>query len=222
MDPKFWYEVWEQGRVGFHQKRPNPQLREFWPQLGLHGRGRVLVPLAGKSRDMLWLREQEHEVIGVELSEIAVRDFWRENDLTAVSEPFGPFERYTSEASSGLELWCGDYFRVTPQMVAEAEITAVYDRAALIALPPDMRRKYAEHTAAILPSGTKVLLLAIEYSQDEMQGPPFSVSDAEVRQNYGRAFALTHLRQHDVLQKDRRLRHFLTSLTENIYMLERK
>ena len=220
MDAKFWYEVWETGRLGFHQKRPNPQLREFWPQLDLHGRGRVFVPLAGKSRDMLWLREQGHEVVGVELSEIAVQDFWRENDLTAVAEPFGSFVRYKGE---GIELWCGDFFALTSEMVEEEMgITAVYDRAALIALPPDLRQKYTHHMAHILPANTKMLLLAIEYSQDEMQGPPFSVSDAEVRQVYSPDFALTHLRQHNALEKDRRLRHFLSSLIENVYLLEKK
>ncbi len=224
MDAKFWYQVWEQGRLGFHQTRPNPQLVEFWPQVvaasHTHGRGPVLVPLAGKSKDMLWLREQGHTVVGVELSEIAVRDFFAENDLTAVSEPFGSFVRYRSQPA-GLELWCGDFFDLTLEMVQEVGITAVYDRASLIALPPEMRPAYMQQMARILPAHTHILLLAIEYDQAEMSGPPFSVPDAEIRQNYSEAFHLTHLRQQNVLQKDRRLRHFLSSLTENVYLLER-
>lgn len=222
MDAKFWYQVWEQGRLGFHQTRPNPQLVQFWPQVvaATHGRGPVLVPLAGKSKDMLWLREQGHEVVGVELSEIAVQDFFAENDLTAVSEPFGAFTRYRSQPE-GLELWCGDFFELTGEMMREVGITAVYDRAALIALPPQMRPAYGQQMARILPPHTPILLLAIEYEQAEMSGPPFSVSDAEIRQNYGEAFHLTHLRQQNVLKKDRRLRHFLSALTENVYLLER-
>jgi thiopurine S-methyltransferase len=219
MDAKFWYEVWEQGRLGFHQKRPNPQLRAYWPQLELHGRGRVLVPLAGKSRDMLWLRDQGHDVLGIELSEIAVRAFFAENDL-----PFEITEQdgFQCFQSGGLALWCGDFFGLTPEIIVEAGITAVYDRAALIALPADLRARYTAHMAAILPTDTKMLLLAIEYSQAEMQGPPFSVTDQEVRDSYDHDFYLTQLHQHNALEKDRRLRHFLSSLTENVYLLEKR
>ena len=81
MDAEFWLERWREGRTHFHQTRITPLLQKYWPTLAVPKGGRVLVPLAGKSLDMVWLAAQGHAVLGVELSQLAVDQFFEENEL---------------------------------------------------------------------------------------------------------------------------------------------
>ncbi|BBP45174.1 thiopurine S-methyltransferase [Thiosulfatimonas sediminis] len=177
MQAAFWHEMWAGGVVGFHQQEINRFLRDFWPQLELDGQGQVLVPLCGKSLDMLWLRELGHDVLGVELSQKALHEFLAENALNA--EPV-QHENYCGYQLPQMTLLCGDFFQLTPQDCAQ--VKAVYDRASIIALPPEMRRDYAQHLQKILPLGTPFLMVIMEYDQSAMDGPPFSVKESEVRE----------------------------------------
>ena len=150
MKADFWHERWESGRTGFHQDETNRYLVQHWNRLQVNADAKVFVPLCGKSRDMLWLRDQGHDVVGAELSSIAVRDFFKEHDLEVSQSAQGDFERWDSE---GVTLLCGDVFKLR---AGDLEgVGAVYDRAALIALPPEMRRDYVKHLGEILPSRTK-------------------------------------------------------------------
>lgn len=160
MDLQFWRDRWREGRIGFHEGRPNAMLERHLARLG--ERRRVLVPLCGKAEDLAFLAAAGHEVVGVELVEAAARAFFAGH-----------------EGIRGVEIIVGDYFAVTPERVGP--IDALYDRAALIALPAEMRAAYVEHTRRLLAPGSPGLLVAIEYAQDRMDGPPFSVPDAEVR-----------------------------------------
>lgn len=175
MQADFWHEMWESGVVGFHQQVINEFLREHWPKLALQGDEQVLVPLCGKSLDMLWLTQQGHQVLGVELSQKALDEFVKENQLTAQPAKHDQFCGYDLP---DMKLLCGDFFHLSKSDCTE--VKAVYDRAAIIALPPKMRQQYAQHLQEILPAGCQILMVIMSYDQNKMVGPPFSVEQAEV------------------------------------------
>ena len=140
MQPEFWQDRWASNQIGFHQREVNPYLQRHWPVLGLPVVVKVLVPLCGKSLDLLWLAGQGHQVLGIELSQTAVEDFFSEQQLAPEVSDAGAFKVYRAGA---IELWCGDFFALTARDVADC--AALYDRAALIALPPPMRERYGAH-----------------------------------------------------------------------------
>ena len=215
MDISFWHDRWRRNEIGFHQAEINSHLQEFWPRLGLATASAVFVPLCGKTRDMLWLRAQGHAVLGVELSPIAVRDFFRENELTPRVSRRDPFEVWEAD---GLTLLCGDFFTLTPTWLRD--VGGVYDRASLIALPPAMRPRYAEHMAAILPANAAILLVTMEYPPAGMQGPPFTVDEAELRRLYETRFRVDSLLRKDILAENPQFRvRGLTALHEHVYRL---
>jgi thiopurine S-methyltransferase len=181
VEEEFWLECWNQQRIGFHQQSVNAQLQRFWPELGLAAGDAVLVPLCGKSGDMRWIRSQGHPVLGVELSPLAVAAFFSESGVVPERRRQGSFEAYEA---GGIRVLCGNFFDLTAEDVAG--VRAVYDRAALVALPPAMRERYAAHVADILPSGARMLLVTLEFPQAQMEGPPFPVPPAEVEWLYGR------------------------------------
>ncbi len=189
LEHDFWHQRWAEKQIGFHQQRVNSRLRKYWPQLGVAPQAGAFVPLCGKSLDMIWLAEQGHAVRGVELSEIACRDFFADNRLP-FSESDG--ERYRRFCGVGeaaaIELWAGDFFAL--QAADLAGIGGVYDRAALVALPPQMRGDYVAKLAELLAPGTPLLLIGMQYDQNKMKGPPFSVPDEEVRALFAADFSL--------------------------------
>lgn len=194
MDPEFWQERWQQGQTGFHQDRPTPLLEQYWHEAYAPKGCRVLVPLCGKSLDLLWLAEHGHRVLGVELSPIAVQQFFTEQRMTPrihVS-PSGTHYR-----SGSIEVVLGDAFALEDSLLASCQ--AVYDRAALIALPPDLRRRYVYSVYARMAPGTRALVIDLEYPQAERQGPPFSVDAAEMRALFGERWAVELLQRQDIL-----------------------
>lgn len=176
MEADFWHQMWAGGSLGFHQNEINAFLTQHWPQLALQGSERVLVPLCGKSKDMLWLAEQGHSVLGVELSETAVDAFFAENQLAAKPINHDCFAGAETEA---IQLYCGDFFKLSAQDCKD--VKAVYDRAAIVALPEAMRQQYVAHLKTILPKGTRYLIVIMDYDQSLMSGPPFSVTEDELR-----------------------------------------
>lgn len=218
MQPEFWHSRWETQQIGFHQATINPRLQAFWHTLALPAGSRAFVPLCGKSRDMLWLLEQGHRVLGVELSPIAVEAFFTENNLNPNRSQHREFARWEQDEVCIL---CGDFFALTPQDLAD--VVAVYDRAALIALPPDLRIQYAQHMTRLLRVGTKVLLTTIEYPQALVSGPPFSVEAQEVYRLYEANFSIECLQRQDVLAGNPRfLQNGITTVSEVTYRLERR
>lgn len=216
MKNEFWLERWEREETGFHQDETNPYLCQYWQDLHAAHEGEVFVPLCGKSRDMLWLREQGYRVLGVELSAIAVQAFFRENGLIPQRVTAGKFDCYEAD---GIRILCGDFFDLCKDDLAQA--SSVYDRASLIALPPEMRERYARHLAGILPPATKILLITFDYPQPEMPGPPFAVSAGEVEALYRGRAGVRLLAQLDVLPQNPRFRERgLSSLQENVFLLE--
>lgn len=215
MEPRFWHERWELNEIGFHQKQTHPGLHEYWPQLGVKV-GQVFVPLCGKSLDMVWLRQQGHAVLGVELSPIAVQDFFKEQESTPTN---GMIDDFQSFADGEIELLCGDFFDLQPKHLHD--IRAVYDRAALIALPQDMQTQYVVHLLKVLPQRPPILLITFEYDQTEMQGPPFSVPEARIVELFGLAYRIDKLIEQDLLEEYPGLKsRGLTVLKEKVYCLK--
>jgi thiopurine S-methyltransferase len=217
MESQFWRERWQQGAIAFHQPQVNADLQAHWPRLKCPKSASVFVPLCGKSVDMVWLRAQGHQVIGVELSELAVAAFFAEQQLQPVRVRAGPLERWSA---AGYQLYVGDFFELGAAQLAG--VHCVYDRAALIALPPPLRTRYAQHLSALLGAADKILLLTMNYPQQQMPGPPFAVSEAEVRRLFVPDFSVTRIASRDALLEEPRFQQRgLTSRDEEAYLLER-
>jgi thiopurine S-methyltransferase len=215
MQASFWHERWESSDIGFHRQEIDAHLQQFWSGLAVGSGRRVFVPLCGKSRDMLWLAGEGHPVTGVELSSLACEAFFAENQLSPRRFQQGAFEVWETDEIRILQ---GDFFDLGPLEVADC--AGVYDRAALIALPPQMRADYARHLAAILPAGVQVLLVTLEYDQSARPGPPFAVGEAEVRALYEPSCAVELLYTHDALSPDSPWRRQgLTWLEEKVYRI---
>lgn len=191
MEPDFWHARWQQRQIGFHQADIHPLLRQFWATLNLPADSEVLVPLCGKSKDMLWLHQQGHAVLGVELSEIALREFVDEHQLSAAPVQH---DHYCGYDLADMTLLCGDFFHLSAADCAE--VRAVYDRAALVALPPEMRQRYVEHMLTVLPGGCQLLLISMESAGLGDRGPPFMVNEAEIREHFRRARTIELLHTH--------------------------
>ncbi|SEQ14973.1 thiopurine S-methyltransferase [Azotobacter beijerinckii] len=160
-DNPLWLQLWRDRRTDFHQKKVNHYLARFWPDLARPQGSRIFVPLCGKSLDMIWLAEQGHHVIGVELSPVAVRAFFRENRLQPSRRQMGDF---TLWEHGRIGILCGDYFALDKADLGP--IDTVYDRAALTALPEDIRRLYVAHLRRIVPASAGVFLLTIEDAEE--------------------------------------------------------
>ena len=165
-----WLERWREGRIGWHEEGGNASLKKHWKASGR----RVLVPMCGKTVDMLWLEEQGNSVVGVELSDIAARAFFEENDLQYTIRE-GTLPAYTA-LGRDITIFCGDLFAFD-----EPGFTGWYDRGAFVATPAEQRAAYAEHINALLAPGACRLLITLEYDDVIAAGPPFSTSPEEIR-----------------------------------------
>lgn len=215
MKKDFWLERWERNETGFHQNEINPYLLQYWQELHLARGSEVFVPLCGKSHDMLWLKQQGYRVLGVEVSSIAVQAFFEENGYAPHHITGKKFDCCEAES---IRILCGDFFDLCKDDLVN--INAVYDRASLIALPPEMRKCYVRHLTSILPPRTKILLISVDYPQAEMSGPPFALSSGEVEVLYRDYAEIRLLAQQDTLAQNPRFQQRgLSRFQESIYLL---
>lgn len=177
VDPNFWHKRWNEGRIGFHEGQPNQHLVKHRAALGTAAC--VFVPLCGKTEDLAWLASQGHRVLGLELVVSAVEAFFDEHGAKPEVSKLGPFTRYTAQNISVL---AGDFFASTPEMLGP--LGALYDRAAVIALPEPMRGRYVKHLRTLMQAGARGLVVTVEYPQAMMEGPPFSVPEHELRAHF--------------------------------------
>jgi len=209
MEQEFWRARWDEGRIGFHEGEVNRYLETWWPRIVAAADSRVLVPLCGKAVDLLWLRERGHRVVGVEFAAAAVEAFEAEHGQR-----------------DGLHLLQADFLALQPSELAAAgggPPQAWYDRAAMVALPPEMRALYVDRLHALLPSDARGLLVTFAYPQEEKQGPPFSVEADEVRERYAAGFEIELLADVDRLGAEPRHREAgLTRLHEQVWRLRRR
>jgi len=219
MNPDFWLERWTQGQIGFHQPEANPYLQKYWPELALPRGATVFVPLCGKTLDMRWLHDQGHRVLGLEISRKAVGDFFDDWGVEARIAQQGPYERWEAR---GITVLCGDFFDLREQDLGDVD--AVFDRAALIALPATMRTAYARKLYDTLPARVLMLLITLDYEQAQMAGPPFAVSDREVHTLYADASSvrrLAALEVSDAPEYARFRERGATRLVERVHLIEK-
>ena len=213
----FWHERWQRNEIGFHETQVHAGLQKYWSELALPSRCEVLVPLCGKSLDMHWLAERGHRVLGVELSALACRAFFEESKLPVRVRHDGRFEHFES---GPYRLLCGDAFDLTATDLGAAR--AVYDRAALVALPPAMRRRYADLLRLRLPATASMLLVTFDYEQRLKAGPPHAVSMDEVHALYDAAFKVRVCEDSGHIEPPERLKERgLTWMSERIIALTR-
>lgn len=193
MEASFWHDRWQKNNIqGFNLPAPNPLLVRHFPAWGLANNARVFVPLCGKSIDLPWLVSQGCRVVGAELSPLAVEQFFRESGLEPTVTTRGALQLFQAPS---IDFYCGDVFALSPELLGPVD--AIYDRAALVALPPELRRRYTAHLLA-LSGAVPQLLVTYVYDQDRMDGPPFSISAEEVAQHYQSRYRLTRLSSESV------------------------
>jgi thiopurine S-methyltransferase len=217
VQPEFWLDRWRLAQTAFHQLSVDRFLSAYWPALNPSATGSVFVPLCGKSLDLLWLRDRGHSVVGVELSVVALESFCQEHGIPARRRLLADFDVYEAD---NFRLLRGDFFKLTRLMLGNASL--IYDRAALISWAPSLQTAYVKHMTTLSAAGTQTLLVALEYPQDKMKGPPFSVTTDEVHHLYASGHSIEELDRRDILEFEPRLKaRGLTELHEVCYRLVR-
>ncbi len=218
MEHSFWLDRWRRSDIGFHQPKAHDFLERHWPALAVPKGAEVLVPLCGKSNDMVWLAENGHFVIGTELAQSAIDQFFAERSRT----PAAVIEAgFTVSRAGPYTLWCGDHLMLEPAVTRR--IDGVFDRAALVAMPYIKQRPYADKLAALTPSGVPVLLVSLSYDPSEMDGPPFPVSPERIEELFSRDFRITLLEKRDGLNASQNLKkRGVTALHEMAWKLVRR
>jgi thiopurine S-methyltransferase len=199
MNRDYWINRWKENRIGFHKAGVNPLLERFWPRVAA-AHGRTLVPLCGKSDDLAWIAGRGHDVVGVDLSEIAARAFASEHRLEVTVTESPPF---TVLRDGHITYLAGDFFDLTPENAGLFNLA--YDRAALIAMPEDRRPAYARQLRSMLEPGAQILLIALEYDPQQMSGPPHTVPESEVRTLFA-GHKIEKLQEVDCLEDEPRFR----------------
>lgn len=192
MDAKFWHQRWQSNETGFHESQANSLLVANLNLLSVARDERVFLPLCGKTLDIAWLLSKGYRVAGAELSELAVKQLFEGLAIDPIIADAGKLKHYSA---SGLDLYCGDIFQLDQNILGTVD--AVYDRAALVALPLAMRHQYSKHVTAIA-ANARQLVITFEYDQSAMQGPPFSISADEVYQHYKNNYKVTALASRQV------------------------
>ena len=211
-----WLERWRKGTTGWHRSDINPQLIENINQLVEARFQKIFVPLCGASLDMKYLIDQGFHVVGVELSSLAIDRFFNENQIEYKVSKVGDFDLYQGK---NIDIYCGDFFKLKRDYLDE--VSYIYDRAALIALNPDLQKKYVGHLKEILPNGSKILLLTMFYPENEMEGPPFSVGDDNVEDLFAEFKEIKKISS--VNEKESSLKPDdlnLTYLFKNVYLID--
>jgi thiopurine S-methyltransferase len=196
MHHEFWHERWGNNQIGFHLPEANALLVKHFHALHLKQGARIFIPLCGKTLDIAWLLEHGYCVVGAELSQMAIEDLFSGLNLTPTITKKGKLTHYSAP---NIDIFVGDIFNLTPELLGKVD--AVYDRAALVALPDEMRKQYTQHILKITQSDSQPiqqLLICLEYEQSLHAGPPFSVDADEVKTHYQASHELVLLASESV------------------------
>lgn len=192
MDANFWHQKWERNETAFHQNEANPLLVKYLSGLSLKEGSRIFIPLCGKTRDIAWLLTNGYCVAGAELSKVAIKQLFAELGLEPKISSFDKLEHYSA---TNIDVFAGDIFNLSRNTLGSVD--AIYDRAALVALPLEMRKQYTKHLMQITGKAPQ-LLISYVYDQSAIDGPPFSISNEEVNQHYTDNYGLTLIASVDV------------------------
>jgi thiopurine S-methyltransferase len=193
MDAEFWLSKWNSNQIGFHQHQGNEHLQNFWQHCVSNAATTVLVPLCGKSPDLFWLSNLGHKVVGIELSERAITDFFTEHDIQPTVHETSVGMCYSA---GNISIYQGDFFAHDKHIIGQCDV--LYDRAALIALPSTLRNKYVAHLLTLLPHPVQGLLITLAFDYPDKPKPPFPVLDVEVKRHFAAISTLTELAQKDL------------------------
>lgn len=216
MNSDFWRTKWDNGEIGFHQEEVHPWLKTYWSAVAHRRDDRVLVPLCGKSLDLRFLAGAGHPVVGVELVEQAVRAFFEEWEKEPSEEEADGFLKLQA---TQVALYCGDFFGFAAE---EGPFQAWYDRAAFVALPPQLRAPYAQRILELTAPGSRGLLIGFDYPPEEQAGPPFATSRREVEQFFGKDWHVEQLAFEDLTETEHNESRGLSRMTRGAYLLERR
>jgi len=205
-----WLEFWKNNETNWHSDVGTQELEEYVGLLKLEPGDKVFFPLCGKSLDMTYILNQGFSVIGVELSEIGIKQFFHENSLDFTISSVGEFNLYSAK---NIEIYCGDFFSLTSKNLCD--VKAVFDRKSLIALDRNLRQKYVKHLNDIISLGVRMLLITLHYPQHQMSGPPFSVDKSEVESLFSMAFKYQELRSFQDIENGSKLARSGVDYIEN-------
>jgi len=218
MEIDFWQQRWDLDQTAFHLPTVNPYLVSFLKDFNTQPSSQIFIPLCGKSLDITWLASQQYAVLGVECSNKAIKDFFHEQALKPRKQKITKFDSYHA---NNIQILQGDFFDLNESLLNA--VTLVYDRASLIALPVDMRKQYVALLNQILPDLADILLITLEYDQNIMNGPPFSVSTSEVKQLFQGKYNIKILHEQDVLKGHQKFKERgLNKLVERVYKISLK
>ncbi len=218
MQAKDWLDRWHKNQIGFHEGEVNTYLKQYIGSFNLNPGDRIFMPLCGKAHDIAWLARQGFEVIGIELSSVAIEAFFAEFKMQ-----YQQFEseQFVLRRSGNIMLLEGDYFDLQAQDLEGCKL--IFDRAALIAIDETNRGRYSQHMRSITPLADEMLLVTLDYDQLVMAGPPFSVTEDEVFQHFQDDYEICLLERHEVVDEQPRWREKgLNSLLESVYRLKRR
>jgi len=196
-DNQFWLDKWNQKKIGFHESEPHSLLTQFWHRLKVPNTSKVLVPLCGKSIDMMWLKKSGYNVTGIELSQTAVSSFFEENRIDVEIEFRG---KNSCHIGKNLTIWEADIFNL-PNIELESH-RVIYDRAALVAIKPRQRFRYARIFTDNIPSGNFMFLIVLEYDKSLLSGPPFSLAKDDIELLYGKSWDIKEIERQATMVKD--------------------
>jgi len=208
-----WESRWQEDRIGFHLREVNPLLIRFSNQLLHQNPERVFVPLCGKTLDLCWLSKKTKRVIGVELVCKAVQDFFAENNINYLLQQDKTLQKFSSKS---IDIYHGDFFDLNPEQTSSFK--AIYDRASIVAIEKPERREFVEHLISFLDPAGRILLITLEYNQNQMEGPPYSVPAEEIESLFAPLGSAKLLETCDILD-DRFRNKGLTSLLEHVFLI---
>ncbi|MEP3199994.1 MAG: thiopurine S-methyltransferase [Lentilitoribacter sp.] len=192
MEADFWHKKWQLNEIGFHKTHANPLLVKYIDQLELDEGDRIFLPLCGKTLDIDWLLQQDFQVVGVELSELAIQQLFEQLELKPQIAEIGSLKRYSTK---NIDVFVGDIFEIHRKLIGH--IDAIFDRAALVALPSEMRIQYAKHLIDITNNAPQILI-TFEYDPTGVSGPPHAIAQEEIASHYGDFYQIKTLEQFDL------------------------
>lgn len=212
MDTDFWEQKWNRNEIGFHKSEANPLLVKYFDSLSLKKDERIFIPLCGKTLDIFWLIKNGFKVVGVELVEIAIEQLFQENNIDFKVLQENNFKHYYAK---NLDIYVGNFFDLSKDILGKVD--AIYDRAAIVALPEDMRNGYSLHLKEVTNNAPQ-LVITFDYNQSERQGPPFSVSEDEINKHYKSFYNISILESSDISESMKSK----TVIKENVWLLSKK
>lgn len=217
-----WEQRWQEDRIGFHQPQVHKMLESHIDKV-LNGRSgvRFFFPLCGKAVDMKWLADMGHSVVGVEISEKGIRQFFEENNMTYSEEPVPaiPGAKVFKNSEKNISLYQCDMYSFSSSI--EGQFGAIWDRGSLVAINPQDRDKYAALVISLMAKDCRYLLDTLLYNPELYPGPPFLVPDEQVHSLFGGSCDIETLQSVDALT-DRQRGWGLDYLTEKVHLITPK